>query len=51
MTGSIVITSAALRWLYAPYGGGADVIAETGRQRDELRRQHRDWLSALAPGL
>jgi hypothetical protein len=50
MTGPSVITSAALRWLYAPCGGGADVIAETGQQRDELRRQHRDWLPALASG-
>lgn len=51
ISGPVVITSADIRWLYAPYDGGADVITDTSQHRDQLRHQHRDWLSAHPSGL
>jgi hypothetical protein len=49
--GVIIITTADINWLYHPYDGGADVIAATVVQRDRLRREHREWLSAQPAGL
>jgi hypothetical protein len=49
--GVIIITTIGLSWLYHPYDGGADVIAATPGQRDQLRRQYREWLSAHSAGL
>jgi hypothetical protein len=40
-----------LRWLFAPYDGGMDVIVATTAGRDELRSAHAGWLSALPSGL
>jgi hypothetical protein len=50
-TAGVIITTAAIDWLYAPYDGGADVIATTSGHRDQLRRAHQDWLSAHPSGM
>jgi hypothetical protein len=50
-TGGVIITTAEMDWLYAPYDGGADVIATTAGHRDQLRRVHKGWLSAHPKGL
>jgi hypothetical protein len=50
-TAGVIITTAEMGWLYHPYDGGADVIAATPGHRDELRRAHKDWLSAHPAGL
>jgi hypothetical protein len=49
--GPLVLMPATARWLYAPYDGGADVIAETGTARDQLRERHPSWLPAKPAGL
>jgi hypothetical protein len=51
VTGGVIITTAEMGWLYAPYDGGADVIAASPDHRDRLRRAHADWLSAHRSGL
>jgi hypothetical protein len=51
VTASVIITTPAMGWLYHPYDGGADVIAPTSQQRDELRQRHAQWLSAHPRGL
>ena len=51
MTRGVIITTAEMDWLYAPYDGGADVIAARPAHRDQLRRAHQDWLSAYPSGL
>ena len=51
VTGGVIITTAEMGWLYAPYDGGADVIAASAGHRDQLRRAHEDWLSAHRSGL
>lgn len=48
---SVVIFNASLSWLYAPYDGGADVIARDLAQRDQLRERYQDWLSRRPSGL
>jgi hypothetical protein len=50
-TAGVIITTAEMGWLYAPYDGGADVITATTRHRDQIRRRHQDWLSAHPSGL
>jgi hypothetical protein len=50
-TSGVIITTAAMDWLYHPYDGGADVIAETSSHRDQLRRAHQAWLSARPAGM
>ncbi|CAN5312555.1 hypothetical protein BH09ACT6_BH09ACT6_25880 [soil metagenome] len=47
--GGCIVSDESLMWLYAPYPGGADVIAPTGGLRDELRLRHPDWLPADPP--
>lgn len=49
--GGMIIASPDLIWLVHPYDGGADVIAASVKQRDELRSRHRDWLSRHPKGL
>jgi hypothetical protein len=44
LTADVIITDPQLTWLYAPYDGGADVVAADSRNRDELRARHADWL-------
>jgi hypothetical protein len=51
VTRGVIITTAEMGWLYAPYDGGADVIAASPGHRDQLRRAHEDWLSAHPSGL
>jgi hypothetical protein len=51
LTAGVIITSPAMHWLYHPYDGGADVIAASSEQRDELRHRYGKWLSALRSGL
>jgi hypothetical protein len=51
VTGGVIITTTDMGWLYAPYDGGADVIAASPDHRDQLRRAHQDWLSAHPAGL
>ncbi|MGN6127586.1 MAG: DUF3885 domain-containing protein [Humibacter sp.] len=45
------ITDDAVDWVYAPYDGGADVIAPTIEARDALRERFSAWLSPRADGL
>ena len=47
----VIISPDDLRWLYHPYDGGADVIAASVEQRDQLKAEFRDWLSAHPGGL
>ncbi|MEF2977808.1 hypothetical protein V3W46_11350 [Subtercola sp. YIM 133946] len=49
--GSCILTVPSLAWLYAPYAGGADVIAPTAHLRDVLRSEHTEWLSVHPSGL
>ncbi|MFI2363049.1 hypothetical protein [Promicromonospora sp. NPDC019610] len=46
-----VFTNEAVEWIYAPYDGGADVIARTSADRDALRSQHAGWLSSHPTGM
>ena len=50
-TAGVIITTAGMDWLYVPYDGGADVIAATADQRNQLHRTHEDWLSDHPAGL
>jgi hypothetical protein len=50
-SGALLIVPVAMGWLYAPYDGGADVIADTSQRRDHLRESHASWLSAHPSGL
>ena len=47
----VVITDTALRWLYHPYDGGADVILPSTSERDSLKVRHSEWLSVRTDGL
>lgn len=51
VTAGVIITTDELDWLYAPYDGGADVIAASPGHRDRVRLAHQDWLSAHPAGL
>lgn len=51
VTDGVIVTTAEMDWLYAPYDGGADVIAASPDHRDRLRHAHKDWLSAHPAGL
>ena len=46
-----MIISTQSSWLFHPYDGGADVILATTTQRDRLKQQFADWLSAHPRGL
>lgn len=48
---NIIICSVSGGWLYHPYDGGADVILLSEAQRDEIKGQHKDWLSPHPEGL
>lgn len=48
---NVIVGPHDLRWLYHPYDGGADVIAATSRQRDQLSVDFRTWLSDHSEGL
>ena len=47
----LIIVPPSGRWLYHPYDGGADVIAETKAARDGLQGRFADWLSPYPGGL
>jgi hypothetical protein len=49
--GHVIVTDTALRWLYHPYDGGADVILPSSTERDQLKAQHSEWLSDRHDGL
>ncbi len=36
--------------LFAPYGGGVDLILESSVKRDELKEKYKNWLSSHAKG-
>lgn len=42
---SVIIAPRDIAWLYHPYDGGGDVIAETLGQRAHLMSRFADWLS------
>ena len=47
----VIIMPPSVAWLYHPYDGGVDVIAETIAARAALRNRFRDWLSHHPRGL
>jgi hypothetical protein len=47
----ILITDDAVDWIYAPYDGGADVIASTAEARDVLSARYAAWLPPREDGL
>jgi hypothetical protein len=47
----VVMFDDEMAWLYAPYCGGADVIAATAADRDAIRERHHGWLSSHPAGL
>lgn len=47
----VIIADDGLDWLIHPYDGGFDVIAPSSKRRNELRRDHADWLSSHSSGL
>lgn len=50
-TSDVVITDAAMRWLFQPYDGGMDVIAPSTDLRDDLAAVFGGWRSDRADGL
>jgi hypothetical protein len=46
-----LFTNESVDWIYAPYDGGADVIARTPSDRDALRKRYAEWLSSYPGGL
>lgn len=50
-TAGVIIGCRQLSWLYHPYDGGADVLAASPAQRDQLRDRHKAWLPAHPRGL
>ncbi|MGW6733238.1 DUF3885 domain-containing protein [Streptomyces sp. NPDC055013] len=47
----VIITDSGLSRLHHPYDGGADVIATSPEDRNQLRDSHRDWLPRNPAGL
>jgi hypothetical protein len=47
----VLITDETLDWLYCPYDGGADVLARSEAERDQLKAAHPEWLPQNAMGL
>lgn len=50
-TTDVVVTDTALRWLFAPYDGGMDVIAVSPAARGRLAQRFSHWLSDRPDGL
>lgn len=50
-TADVIITDAQFDWLVHPYDGGVDVVTGSTIERDQLRRDHSDWLSVHSSGL
>nr|WP_212763479.1 hypothetical protein [Gordonia araii] len=49
-TADVILTTSDLEWLYHPYDGGADVIAESVDRRAALKRQFADWSAPYESG-
>lgn len=49
--GNLMICDASCEWILHPYDGGMDVILSSGRFRDQLKAEFRDWLSRHESGL
>jgi hypothetical protein len=47
----VLVTDTALRWLFHPYDGGADLIASSAIERDQLKTRFKEWLSPRPDGL
>jgi len=47
----IIVTNESADWLYAPYDGGADVLARNVAERDRLKVKYSGWLSQRSDGL
>lgn len=47
----VLITDETLDWLYCPYDGGADVLARSKVEREQLKNAHPDWLAQNVMGL
>ncbi|MEV7606074.1 hypothetical protein AB0N65_11600 [Paenarthrobacter sp. NPDC089322] len=39
-----IVTDLSMTWVYAPYDGGADIIAPTPEAREALETAHSEWL-------
>ena len=50
-TADVLIADEQFHWLVHPYDGGLDVVTRSTEDRDQLRHQHSDWLSADPSGL
>jgi hypothetical protein len=50
LVGMIIVPPSGA-WLYHPYDGGADVIAQSPHARDALRERFGAWLSTHPTGL
>lgn len=50
-TSGVVIADTSLRWLFHPYDGGMDVIADSPGERDRLAARFSSWLSDRPDGL
>lgn len=48
---SLKIVGSEVDWIYAPYDGGADVLAPDRIERDALRDGFSGWLSGRVDGL
>ncbi|GAA0623030.1 hypothetical protein HPO96_23290 [Kribbella sandramycini] len=49
--GPVVVVGPEADWIYAPYDGGADVIAADADRREALRERFAAWLSPHPIGL
>ncbi|MEU2617159.1 hypothetical protein ABZ642_03190 [Streptomyces sp. NPDC007157] len=47
----VIITDSGLTRVHHPYDGGADVIAASSEERNQLRDSHHDWLPRNPEGL
>jgi hypothetical protein len=47
----VLVSPVDFDWLYHPYDGGADVIARSTKERDNLKNQFSAWASPTASGL
>jgi len=50
-TSDVVIAGASLRWLFCPYDGGMDVIADSPGERERLAARFASWRSDRPDGL
>jgi hypothetical protein len=48
---NVMIVGVKRGFVYHPYDGGADIILESGAERDRMRRKYSAWLSKHPEGL